>query len=128
MKLRTLLIINALLIGGSGITAVLKPAIVCSLYGVDINAEVLMMSQYAGLGSIAVALVAWFCRKVKDPGALKGLLLALFLTFVIGAIITVQNTISGVIAFGWPVFVLYAVFAIGYAYFLFSGRLKSMHP
>ena len=124
MKLKTLLIINAVVLGVSGICAVLKPAIVCSLYGVDINPEVLMMSQYAGLGSIAVGLVAWFCKKIKDSRALKGILLALLMTYTVGIIISVQNTISGVITFGWPVIVLYSVFAIGYAYFLFSGRFK----
>jgi hypothetical protein len=66
MKLKTLFIINAIFLGASGISAVLKPAIVCSLYGVDINPEVLMMSQYAGLGSIVIALVAWFSRNIKD--------------------------------------------------------------
>ena len=82
------------------------------------------MSQYAGLGSIAVGLVAWFCKKIKDSRALKGILLALLMTYTVGIIISVQNTISGVITFGWPVIVLYSVFAIGYAYFLFSGRFK----
>jgi hypothetical protein len=124
MKLKTLLIINTVVIGGSGIIAVLKPAIVCSLYGVDINPEVLMMSQYAGLGSIAVALVAWFITRIKDSRALRGILLALLITYTVGAIISFQNTISGVITFGWPVIILYSVFAIGYAYFLFSGRFK----
>lgn len=124
MKLKTLLVINAVVFGVSGICAVLKPAIVCSLYGVDINPEVLMMSQYAGLGSIAVALVSWFSRKIKNSRALRGILLALLITYSVGAIISVQNTISGVIAFGWPVIVLYSVFGIGYTYFLFSGRFK----
>ena len=124
MKLKTLLIINAIVLGVSGIFAVLKPAIVCTLYGVDSNPEVLMMSQYAGLGSIAVALVAWFSRKIIDSRAIRSILLALLITFSAGVIISVQNTISGVIAFGWPVIVLYSVFAIGYAYFLFSGRFK----
>ena len=124
MKLKTLFIMHAFLLGASGISAVLKPAIVCFIYGVDINSEVLMMSQYAGLGSIAVALVAWFCRKVKDARSLRGILLALLITYTVGVIISVQNTISGVIAYGWPVIVLYSGFAIGYAYFLFSGRFK----
>jgi hypothetical protein len=124
MKLKTLLIINAIVLGVSGIFAVLKPAMVCTLYGVDINPEVLMMSQYAGLGSIAVALVAWFSRRIKDSRTLRGILLALLITYAVGMIISVQNTISGVIAFGWPVMVLYSVFAIGYAYFLFSGQFK----
>jgi len=123
MKLKTLFIVNAVILGSSGILAVLLPARVCSIYGVDINPEVMMMAQYAGLGSIAVALVAWFSRKVRDSNALRGITLALLMTYAVGAIISVQNTISGVIAFGWPIVVLYTVLAIAYAYFLFSGQV-----
>ena len=122
MKLKTLFIVNAVILGGSGIFAVLLPASVCKIYGVEINSEVMMMAQYAGLGSIAAALVAWFSRKVRDPLALRGLTLAFLITYTVGAIISVQSTISGVIAFGWPIIVLYFLLAIGYAYFLISGR------
>lgn len=122
MKLKILFIVNAVILGGSGICAVLFPASVCKIYGVEINSEVMMMAQYAGLGSIATALVAWFSRKVRDTLALKGITLALFLTFTAGAVISIQSTISGVIAFGWLIIVLYLLLAIGYAYFLISGR------
>ena len=98
------------------------PERVCAIYGVDFNPEVMMMSQYAGLGSIAVALVALFARKVREPLTLRGLALAFFITHGIGTIISTQNTISGVIELGWPIVVLYSIFTIGYAYYFFSGR------
>ena len=83
-----------------------------------------MMSQFAGLGSIAVALVAFFVRKVRDPLALRGLSLAFLITHGIGAIISIQNTLSGVIKLGWPIVILYSIFTIGYAYFFFTGLYK----
>ena len=70
MNIRRLFIINGLILGASGILAVLWPVTVCEIYGVDISPEVLMMSQFAGLGSIAVALVSLFVLKVRDPLAL----------------------------------------------------------
>jgi hypothetical protein len=124
MKLKTLFVVNAVILGGSGICAVLLPARVCSIYGVESNAEIMMMAQYAGLGSIAVALIDWLCRNVKDSRALKGITLGFLITYAIGAIVSVQNTISGVIAFGWPIVLLYSVLAIAYAYFLFTGHLS----
>jgi len=124
MKLKTLFSINAVILGSSGIYAVFLPARVCTIYGVEVNPEVMMMAQYAGLGSVALALVAWFSRKVSDSKALRGITLALLISYAVGAIISVQNTISGVIAFGWPIVVLYSVLAIAYAYFLFTGRFR----
>ena len=124
MNIRRLFIINGLIFGASGILAVLLPVSVCKIYGVDINPEVLMMSQFAGLGSIAVALVALFVRKVSDPLALRGLSLAFLITHGVGAVISIQNTLSGLIELGWPIVILYSIFTIGYAYFFFTGRYK----
>jgi len=123
-NLRILLFINALILGASGTFAVLLPARVCSLYGVAVNPEVMMMAQYAGLGSVAVALFAWFGRRVTDPRVLRGLTIALFITHAAGAVISLLNTISGVISLGWPIFVLYTLLAIGYGYFLFAVRSR----
>ena len=124
MNIRSLFIINGLILGASGILAVLWPVTVCKIYGVDISPEVLMMSRFAGLGSIAIALVALFVRKVRDPLALRGLSLAFLITHGVGAIISTQNTLSGVIELGWPIVIFYSIFMIGYAYFFFTGRYK----
>ena len=122
MNIRRLFIINGLILGASGILAVLSPISVCKIYGVDISPEVLMMSQFAGLGSIAVALVALFVRKVRDPLVLRGLSVAFLIIHGVGAIISIQNTLSGVIELGWPIVILYSIFTIAYAYFFFTGR------
>lgn len=125
MKLRSLLMINAVVLGGSGISAVLVPARVCSLYGVQLGREVIMMAQYAGLGSVAIGLVAWFARNVKDTQAQRAIVLAFLITHVIGIIISVLGTISGVMKLGWPVIVLYSLFALAYAYFQFMKPIAS---
>lgn len=122
MRLRTILLINALILGTSGTCAVLLPAQVCSLYGVSINPEVMMMAQYAGLGSIAIALISLLARKVRDTYAQQSLTLAFCIIHGVGAIISIQNTISGVIKWGWPIVILYSIFAIAYAYCYFKKR------
>jgi hypothetical protein len=125
MKLKNLLIVNAIVLGGSGISAVLMPSKVLSFYGVELNPAVLMMAQYAGLGSIAIGLVAWFSRNVEDLKAQCAIVLAFLITYVIALIISVQGTISGVMKVGWPVVVLYSLLASGYAYFQFIKPVKS---
>ena len=122
MKLKNLLVLNAIVLGGSGISAVLMPSNVISLYGVELNSAVIMMAQYAGLGSIAIGLVAWFSRDVEDLKAQRAIILAFLITYVIAIIISVQGTISGVMKIGWPVIVLYLLLAFGYSYFQFRKR------
>ena len=118
MKFRNLLILNAIFIGISGILALLFPTRVLSLYGVESGPAVQLMAQYAGLGSLAIALVAWFIRDVKDLKARYAVTLAFLITYIIGAIVSVQGTISGTMKIGWAVVGLYLLFAIGYAYIL----------
>ena len=69
MKFRILLIVNAIVFGFSGILALLFPTIVLSLYGIDSGPAVQLMAQYAGLGSLAIALVALFGINLNDPKA-----------------------------------------------------------
>jgi SAM-dependent methyltransferase len=125
MTLRKLLVINAIVLGGSGIGAVLVPARVLSLYGVTPNPAAILLAQYAGLGSIAIGLVTWFARNVEDSRAQRAIILALLITYVIGVIISILGTISGVMKVGWPVVGLYLLLALGYAYFQFMRSSTS---
>ena len=121
MRLRTLLAANAVVSGASGICAVLIPAPVLSLYGVVPGPAVMLMAQYAGLGSIAIASIAWLTRDVQDPRARRAVILALLIAHAVGVVISVLGTLSGVMDVGWPVIAIYLFFASGYAFFQFTG-------
>jgi hypothetical protein len=118
MKLKGLLIVNAVVLGGSGIFALLLPDRVLTLYGVESDSAIQLMAQYAGLGSLVIGLVAWFSRNVKDSKAQNSIVLAFFISYVIGAIVSVLGTISGIMKVGWAVVGLYLVFALTYGYML----------
>jgi hypothetical protein len=121
MRLKHLLLIHAAVSGASGASAVLAPAAVLSLYGVSGDPAAELMAQYAGLGSIAVALVAWCARNVADRRAQRAITLAFFVTCVIGTVISALGVVSGVMKAGWPVIALYLLLALGYAYFQFMN-------
>jgi hypothetical protein len=118
MKLRSLLIVNAIVLGCSGILALLLPSTVMSLYGVESGPAAQLMAQYAGLGSLVIALVAWFSRNVTDTKALKAITLAFFITYILGVIISILGTLSGTMTIGWAVVGIYLLFASGYGYIL----------
>lgn len=118
LKLKSLFIVNAIVLGCSGIWALLSPSSVLSLYGVESGPAVQLMAQYAGLGSLVIGLIAWFSRNVEDPKAKRSIVMAFLICYVIGTIVSVFGTISGTMKIGWAVIGLYGVFALGYAYFL----------
>jgi hypothetical protein len=122
MNFRVLLIVNAIVFGLSGTLALLFPTSVLSLYGVESGPAVQLMAQYAGLGSLAIALVALFGINLKDPKTQLAIKLAFLITYVVGGIISVLGTISGLMKIGWAVVGLYLLFAIGYSYILFMKK------
>jgi hypothetical protein len=122
MKLKTLLTANAVLSGACAIFAILAPGKALSIYGVESGPAANLMGQYAGMGSITVALGAWLARNVEGRKAQQAVIAALLITNVIGVILSVLGTLSGVMKTGWPVVGLYLMFALAYSYFQFSKR------
>jgi len=120
MKLRNLLVINAMIALAYGISFVLAPATVLKLYGMTQGASEALVGQYFGLSLIAIGLLTWFARSVTDSDAQRAFILALLISDVIGVIVSVLGTVSGVMsAFGWSAVAIYLFLALGYAYFQF---------
>ncbi len=117
MKLKNIFLINSIVLVISGSSAILFPSKVLLLYGVEPGASVFLMAQYSGLGSLAIGLLTWLFRNVKDVPAQKAVVISLIITFLIGIIISILGTISGVMKVGWPVVVIYLLFCSTYAYF-----------
>lgn len=124
MKLKTFLIVNAIVSCSFGAMSLLFPGQVMSLYGAEPNAVISMLAQYSGLGSVALGLVPWFARNMELSLAQKTVIPAMLICNVIGVLITVLGSLSGALKMGWPTAGLYFVFAMGYAWFLFSKSLK----
>jgi hypothetical protein len=121
MKFKVLLVITAIFFIINSVIALLTPATQLSLYAVTTGAGEKYMGQWGGLGSLTVALLAWFSRNISDYGARKAINLTMLFYFIVGLIISVTGTLSGVMsAMGWSLVAIYFVFTIAYSYFLFS--------
>ena len=120
MKLKTFLIVNAIVSCSLGVIALLVPAQVMNLFGVESNPAISMLAQFSGLSSVALGLVPWFTRKMGLSQAQKTIIPAMLICNVIGLFITVLGSLSGTIKMGWLSSGLYFVFGVGYAWFLFS--------
>ena len=120
MKLSNLLVANAIAALVYGISFVLVPATVLSLYGMTQGTSEALAGQFFGVALIAIGLLTWFARNIADSDTQRAIVLALLISDVIGVIVTVLGTVSGVMsAVGWSAVGIYVLLALGYAYFQF---------
>lgn len=120
MKLSYLLIFNAVVALIFGICFVLVPATVLSIYGITPNPGVSLAGQFFGVALIGIGLVTWLARNVVDSTARRAIILGLLISDVVGVIVAVLGTLSGVTnAVGWSTVGIYLLLALGYAYFQF---------
>jgi hypothetical protein len=119
MKLKTLLVIHAVVALVYGISFELVPALVLSIYGVTQGPAETLMARYFGVELIAVGLLCWFARNVADALARRAIILAVFISDIVGVIVSGQGTLSGAMnAVGWTAVGLYLLFALGFGYML----------
>jgi hypothetical protein len=117
MKLRTLFSITALFFIINAPIALLIPGRMLSLYGIAPGPGVNHMAQWAGLGSIMIALIAWIAR--NEPGSQIGrsITLALLIYFILGAAVSLYGTLAGIMSnIGWVLVIIYSIFTLSYSY------------
>ena len=123
MKLKYLLIIEAIfsLLTGTGI--VLAPATILSLYRLKTDAVGVFMSQTAGALYADLGLLAWLVRNVIGSELRNAITLAYLVYHLISLIVALQAWLMGAFAFelGWVSVVVELFFAAGFAYFRFKN-------
>jgi len=124
-QLKALLVVTAIVSGINGISAMLIPGKVGSLFGIESCPSAIMAAQLAGLGSTAIGLFAWLMRNIEDRKTQKALTLAYFIINLIGIVLAVKGTISGTMKSGWPAVGFYVIFTLLYFYFRFIKKEAS---
>ncbi len=123
MTFRTLLIIKAAVCLAFGLFLLLAPAALYGLMGTTLNDAGMFAGREYGAALIGTLLLAWFARNVKAPDARGAILLDLFVYDLIGTLITLWVTLSGVLnGLGWGIFVVYLFFTVGSGYLLLEER------
>jgi len=129
MKLKTLMIINAIVAIVFGVVFVIIPSQVLSLYGPgtgDVMSVLNYMGQFFGASLIGFGLLTWTARNAADSEARKAIVLALFVSDSIGFVVALIGQINNVVnALGWSTVVIYLLLAIGFGYFQFSKTKSS---
>ena len=127
MKLRYVFMVNTLvaLIFAAGL--LLAPKTILNLYGLTVgtavrnNAIISLVAQLLGATLIVPGLLSWFAGSMQDAGGRRSAAVSLLVYDVIGfGVVLFVGMIPKVMsAAGWSLVLIFLLFAIGYAYFLF---------
>lgn len=121
MKFKTIFVIHAIVPLAYGFCFELVPQLMLSIYGVTQGPGEILMARYFGVALIAIGLVFWLARDVTDAGARRAIILGLLISNIIGVIVSVQGTLSGVMsAVGWSAVGIYGLLALGLGYLFMS--------
>ncbi len=119
MKLKTLLVLNAVVTAVYGVAIVFAPGTVTASYGVTGDAGLRYVAQLFGASLVTFAVLSWFAREVAEPLARTAIVRALFvfswLAFVLALVAQVNRVTNAV---GWSAVVLFFLFGLGWAWFL----------
>ena len=107
-----------------GVCFVLAPVRLASLYGMELDQSGALMAQLFGTVFIFGSIVLWLAR--KEPitnAAVKAIVTAVVVSNAIGFIVSLLAKLAEVWnALGWLSVLLFLVFGLGFAYFLFIRK------
>lgn len=126
MKLKTLLIIKAIVCLCLGIPILFVPDFVYSIFGATLAAGGVFAAREYGASMLGILMLTWFARDSEESKARWAIVLALFVYDAIGAVISLIAVLSGTLnPLGWLVVALYLFLALGFGYFLIPKKKSS---
>jgi len=123
MKLKTLLIIKAIVCLCLGVPILLVPNFIYSIFGATLTAGGVFAAREYGASMMGNLMLTWFARNSQESDARWAIILALFVYDAIGVIVTLVAILSGALnPLVWLVVALYLFLALGFGYFLLPKR------
>jgi len=119
MKLKTLMIIKAIVCLCLGIPILLVPHFIYSIFGATLTDGGAFTAREYGAAMIGILMLTWFARNSPESEARWAIVLALFVYDALGFVVTLIAIISGALnPLAWMIVVLYLFLALGFGYFL----------
>jgi hypothetical protein len=123
MKLKTLLIIKAIVCLCLGIPILLFPDFIYSIFGASLAAGGIFAAREYGASMMGNLMLTWFARNSQESDARWAIILALFVYDAIGFVVTLIAIISGALnPLAWLIVALYLLLSLGFGYFLVQKR------
>ena len=123
MKIRTLLIVDAIVSVLLALGLLLGPMTVLKFLGLSSGKSELLLAQVIGAALVALGALAWFGRDAEDPTAVQAITAALLLFSGIGFVVVLLGLLAQVTRAGgaWLLDAVFLLLTAGYAYTLFAG-------
>ncbi len=123
MKLKTLLVIKAIVCLCIGIPILLVPNFTYSIFGSTLAAGGVFAAREYGASMMGNLMLTWFARNSQESDARWAIILALFVYDAVGFVVTLIAIISGALnPLAWLIVALYLFFTLGFGYFLLQKR------
>ena len=120
MKLRNLYLANSIITLVLALGLLLMTSVMVDLFGMNNVAETRTLSQLLGVGLVVSGMITLLTREVTDPMARSAINYSNLIAGVLGVVVALNATLTGVFGwFGWVLVVVYLFIALGFGYFQF---------
>jgi hypothetical protein len=127
MTIKTFLTISAALGIIYGLTFVLMPANSLAIYGAPPQPNAILNFQFFGSALLSIGLVLWFAKDFRDWEAVRKILIAVLVGYVVGLVINLRGTFLGLSnAMSWSSTIVYALLIAGAVYFISTGSRNTV--
>jgi hypothetical protein len=123
MNLKIFLTFKAIVSVCFGLISLCIPTIVFPYYGINLDAQGVLFSQWFGAMAIGIGLICWFARTENRSELRQAILLSLFITDTLGFGVALAAQLREVgNMLGWSNVGLWLILALGLGYFRFINR------
>ncbi len=125
MKLKTLMIIKAVVCLGFGPLFLFFPAWLLNIFGTTYSSGAALTAREYGATVIGCLFLTWLARDSGKSTARKAIITYLFVYDAVAlvAILAIQLS-GGLNALGWSIVFLYLFFTVGFGYFLIQENKR----
>jgi len=124
MKLRNMYLLNTIISLVFAIGLLLMTPVMLGLFGMDNTKDAVVLAQLIAVELVVGGLTTLLARDVTDPKARSAINYGNMIAGVLGVVVALNATLMGVLGwFGYVVIAIYAILALGFAYFQIFGPL-----
>ena len=126
MNLRNLYVLNTVVSLGFALGFLVLSSFVIGLFGMDDTPDTRTLGQLIAVELVVGGVTTWLARDVTDRKATTAINTGNFLAGVLGTVIALLATLSGVMGwFGYVVTAVYLFIAVAFGYFQFMRPARS---
>jgi len=124
MKLRTFLMIAAVIALLYALGLLLMPAFMATTYGMGTSASEILLARFFGTELLVLGLIYWLAKDFTGA-SVRPLTAASVIGNAVGFVVSVMGTLGGAMnSMGWSAVAVYLLIGLGFAYFQFMAPPK----